>query len=79
MIRQVANEGAKPVALPELSSCGYIPNQTIWEDGELKNGDTATRAGLLAKELGIFVGVGQAGPVQESCKAILERIRMKFN
>lgn len=58
LIRQAAIEGANLVALPELSTCGYIPNETIWEYGEPANGATAAWAGLLAKQLGIYIGVG---------------------
>lgn len=58
LIRQAVAEGAKLVALPELSTCGYIPNETIWEYGEPKNGVTAAWACLLAKQLGIYIGVG---------------------
>ncbi len=58
LIKQAAKEGAKLITLPELSACGYIPNDEIWNYGETINGPTATWACSLAKELGIYLGVG---------------------
>lgn len=58
LIRQAKMEGAHLAALHELSSCGYIPSESIWEYGEPANGDTAEWACSLAKQLDIYIGAG---------------------
>ena len=58
LIRAAVAEGAELVVLPELSSCGYIPNQSIWQYAEPRDGPTAQWASALSAGLGVFVGAG---------------------
>lgn len=58
LIRQAHKKGAKFVFLPELSSCGYIPNQNIWQYAEPLYGPTIKWATTLAQELNIYIGAG---------------------
>ena len=41
LIQEAVHQGAKFVALPELSTCGYIPNTDIWSFGEPREGITS--------------------------------------
>jgi len=58
LITQAASEGAEMAILPELSACGYIPNQSIWQYSESGNGKTAQWASELSALLGIYIGAG---------------------
>lgn len=58
LIEQAANEGARFVALPELSTCGYIPNPDIWNYGEPREGITSKWAKEIAKKHQIYLGAG---------------------
>jgi len=58
LIEQAANEGARIAILPELSGCGYIPNQSVWDCAEPTDGKTAQWAAGLSRKLGIFIGAG---------------------
>lgn len=57
---RAAQEGAQLVVLPELSCCGYIPNQDIWKYAEGRDGPSVRWAADLARKLGIFFGAGFA-------------------
>ena len=57
-ISKAAAQGAQLAVLPELSACGYIPNQTIWQVAEPADGKTAQWACKLSKKLGIYIGAG---------------------
>ncbi len=46
------------VLLPELSLCGYIPNQSIWKYADNCGKDTAQWAKSMAAKYGAFIGVG---------------------
>ncbi len=58
LITQTAAQGAELAVLPELSGCGYIPNQTIWQFAEPVDGKTAHWACKLSEQLGIYIGAG---------------------
>jgi N-carbamoylputrescine amidase len=58
MITQAADQGIEIAVLPELSGCGYIPNQTIWQFAEPADGKTAQWACELSARLGIYIGAG---------------------
>ncbi len=58
MITQAAAQGIKLAVLPELSGCGYIPNQSIWQFAEPADGKTAQWACELSAQLGIYIGAG---------------------
>ncbi len=58
LIKEAVDEGAKLVALPELSTCGYIPNTDIWSFGEPREGITSKWAREIAKKYQIYVGAG---------------------
>ena len=58
LIAQTASDGAALAALPELSSCGYIPNDTIWDHGEAVDGETASWACEMAKRYSLYLGAG---------------------
>lgn len=55
---QARSEGAQLVVLPELSCCGYIPNQEIWQLAEDWDGPSVSWATVLAKKLGVYLGAG---------------------
>lgn len=57
-IFEAAKLKSQLVALPELSSCGYIPNENVWNYAEEPNGDTARWACNMAKKYSIYVGAG---------------------
>src|SRR6516225_203976 len=40
LIEQAAGQGAAMVVLPELSTCGYVPNRAIWAVAEARGGRT---------------------------------------
>mgnify|MGYP001425607882 FL=1 len=58
LITQAAAQGIEIAVLPELSGCGYIPNQTIWQFAEPADGKTAQWACELSAQLGIYIGAG---------------------
>lgn len=58
LIQKAASEGSKLVALPELSTCGYIPNEGIWKYGEKSDGVTAQWACRMAKKYSLHIGAG---------------------
>jgi N-carbamoylputrescine amidase len=58
IITQAAVQGIDIAVLPELSGCGYIPNQTIWQFAEPADGRTAQWACELSAQLGIYIGAG---------------------
>lgn len=51
-------EGAQLAVLPELSCCGYIPNQDIWQFAEDREGPSVRWAADLAEKLGMHIGAG---------------------
>jgi N-carbamoylputrescine amidase len=57
-IEQAAQAGAQLVVLPELFTTGYIPNETIWDVAEPRNGHTVTWLKQTAKQFGIYLGAG---------------------
>lgn len=57
-IEKAARDGAQLVVLPELFPSGYIPNATIWESAEPKNGPTLTWLKQTSNRLGIYLGAG---------------------
>lgn len=58
LITQAASQGIELAILPELSGCGYIPNQSIWQLAEPADGRTAKWACELSAQLGIYIGAG---------------------
>lgn len=58
LLERAAREGAAIAALPELSTCGYIPNVEVWRHAESLDGPTAAWAGAAAKRFGLHVGAG---------------------
>jgi len=44
--------------LPELFSCGYIPNKEIWAYAEKDDGITLTFLKSVARQFGIYLGAG---------------------
>lgn len=57
-IEQAARDGAQLIILPELFACGYIPNQSIWDMAEPKNGLTVRWLRETSKKMGIYLGAG---------------------
>lgn len=51
-------EGAQLAVLPELSCCGYIPNQDIWQFAEGREGPCVRWAADLAGKLAMHIGAG---------------------
>ena len=58
LITEAASKGADLAVLPELSACGYIPNQSIWKYSETLNGKSSQWACNLSMKLGIYIGAG---------------------
>jgi N-carbamoylputrescine amidase len=58
LIEKAAKQGAQFVVLPELFSTGYIPNETLWNFAEPKDGPTVTWLKNTAKQFGIYLGAG---------------------
>lgn len=58
LIAQAAKEGAELAVLPELSTCGYIPNDQLWHFAEPLDGPTAAWACEVAPRFGLHVGAG---------------------
>lgn len=59
-VEQAAAHGAELVVLPELFSCGYLPNRTVWDAAEPPHGSTAQWLAATARRLGIYLGAGSA-------------------
>jgi len=57
-IELAAKAGAQLVVLPELFASGYIPNETLWNAAEPKEGSTITWLKQTAKRLNIYLGAG---------------------
>lgn len=57
-IKEAANKDAQIVVFPELSACGYIPNQSIWKYAEELGGNLTKWCCDLSKKLEIYIGVG---------------------
>jgi len=38
LVEQAAGQGATMVVLPELLSCGYVPNRGVWDAAEAQDG-----------------------------------------
>jgi N-carbamoylputrescine amidase len=60
LVEQAAAQGASMVVLPELFSCGYVPNRAVWEAAEARAGQTDGWLAATARRLGIYLGVGVA-------------------
>lgn len=58
LIGEATAQGSEFVALPELSSCGYIPNDDVWRYGEKAAGATAQWAGKMAEKYKTYIGAG---------------------
>lgn len=58
LLERASREGAVIAALPELSTCGYIPNDEVWRCAEPLDGPTAAWAGAAARRFGLHVGAG---------------------
>ena len=60
LVEQAAAQGASIVVLPELFSCGYVPNRAVWEAAEARGGRADRRLAATADRLGIYLGAGAA-------------------
>jgi N-carbamoylputrescine amidase len=60
MVEQAAAQGARLVVLPELFSCGYVPNRAVWDYAEPGDGPTSRWLAATAGRLGIYLGAGGA-------------------
>jgi N-carbamoylputrescine amidase len=60
MVEQAAGDGAGLVVLPELFSCGYVPNRAVWDAAEPRDGATSRWLADTARRLGIYLGAGSA-------------------
>jgi N-carbamoylputrescine amidase len=58
LIYEAVTQGSELVALPELSACGYIPNDDVWQYGEKENSITAQWAVKMAKKYAVYIGAG---------------------
>jgi N-carbamoylputrescine amidase len=58
LVEQAADRGAGLVVLPELFSCGYVPNRAVWELAEARDGRTSRWLTATARRLGIYLGAG---------------------
>lgn len=58
LIAQAAQDGAQLAVLPELSTCGYIPNDRLWRFAEPLDGPTAAWACKIAQHFRLHVGAG---------------------
>lgn len=57
-IEKAVAAGAQLVVLPELFTTGYIPNETIWDAAEPKDGPTLAWLKQASKRFGIYLGAG---------------------
>jgi N-carbamoylputrescine amidase len=60
LIEQAAGQGATVVVLPELFSCGYVPNRGVWDAAEARGTVTDRWLAATARRLGIYLGAGAA-------------------
>ena len=60
LVEQAAGQGATVVVLPELFSCGYVPNREVWDAAEARGGRTDRWLAATARRLGIYLGAGAA-------------------
>jgi predicted amidohydrolase len=60
LVEQAAAQGATVVVLPELFSCGYVPNRGVWEAAEAWGGRADRWLAATAGRLGIYLGAGDA-------------------
>jgi N-carbamoylputrescine amidase len=60
LVERAAAQGAQLVVLPELFSCGYVPNRAIWDCAEPYDGPTSRWLAGTAGRLGIYLGGGCA-------------------
>ena len=60
LVERAAAQGAQLVVLPELFSCGYVPNRAVWDCAEPRNGPTSRWLAATAGRLGICLGAGGA-------------------
>ncbi|TVQ20904.1 MAG: carbon-nitrogen hydrolase family protein, partial [Spirochaetaceae bacterium] len=58
LIEAATAQGAQIVVLPELFSCGYIPNSTIWQYGETLAGTTVAWLRETSRRFGVYLGAG---------------------
>lgn len=49
LLERASRDGAAIAVLPELSTCGYIPNDEVWRYAEPLDGPTAAWAGACAR------------------------------
>jgi Carbon-nitrogen hydrolase len=59
-IEQAAAQGAGLVVLPELFSCGYVPNRAVWDAAEPPQGRTGQWLAATTQRLRICLGAGSA-------------------
>jgi N-carbamoylputrescine amidase len=59
-VEQAAGQAAQLIVLPELFSCGYVPNRAVWTVAEAADGPTARWLGDTARRLGVYLGAGTA-------------------
>ena len=60
LVAQAAAQGAMMAVLPELFSCGYVPNRAVWDTAEAWGGRTDRWLAATARRLGIYLGAGAA-------------------
>ncbi len=58
LVERAAGRGARLVVLPELFSCGYVPNRAVWDAAEPRDGRTSRWLAETAGRLGIYLGAG---------------------
>jgi len=58
LVEQATARGASIVVLPELFSCGYVPNRAVWEAAEIRGGRTDRWLAATASRLSIYLGAG---------------------
>lgn len=59
LMEQVAGQGATVVVLPELFSCGYVPNREVWDLADAWGGRTDRWLAATARRLGTYLGAGE--------------------
>jgi len=60
LVEQAVAQRARLVVLPELFSCGYVPNRAVWDCAEPHDGPTSRWLAATAGRLGIYLGAGAA-------------------
>jgi N-carbamoylputrescine amidase len=58
LVARAAAAGADLVVLPELSACGYVPNDAVWELAEPLDGPAVRHARDLARRHRVHLGTG---------------------